>query len=169
MPMQESNDGPDSDPDHTSADEQDRAALRANQPNDYRDLSPQEIVRRLEILGPDAYVRVKDARPDTLDNWSDVVTTRVIVIAGARAHYLMRHPEIVAYEPLIIEAVRDPGEVHVDARYERTNSFFWAIDDRHDIMVSILGLERSNSLQCREERRGDRHRGSREGKEIWRK
>ncbi len=104
---------------------------------DHAIASIQEIVAGLERLISREFVRLGRIRPEALSNWSDHVTTESIVPAGARTHYTTRHPEVMGYERFIVEAILDPDEVHVDPIHERTNSFFKAIDDRYDIMVSV--------------------------------
>ncbi len=104
-------------------------------------------------------------------NWSDHVTTQTIVPAGAQAHYRTRHPEVMEHERLIVEAILDPDEVHVDAIHDRTNSLFKAIDDNYDIMVSIWISDdpgRFNAVKsARKQRKGERRKGRALGHQVW--
>lgn len=133
----------------------------------------QAIMEHLEHVAPGDFVILGRTRPDAIANWSDRVTTQVIISGGARAHYRGRHPEVMDHEWLVVEAVLDPEEVHADASYERTSSFFKAIDDRYDLVVSVWisnDPHRLNAVKsARKQRVGDRKKGRALGHEVWRK
>lgn len=138
---------------------------------DHTIASIHEIVARLERLVSMEFIRLGSIRPEALSNWSDHVTTESIIPAGARTHYRTRHPEVMGYERFIVEAILDPDEVHIDPSHERTNSFFKAIDDRYDIMVSVWVSDdpgRFNAVKsARKQRNGDRRKGRALGHQVW--
>ena len=119
-----------------------------------------------------AFVYIGNIPSESLATWPNRVTDRVIITAERRIHYLERHPEVEDLEYDLLEAIRNPEELHLYPRDRTIANIYRQIDLRHDIVASVLishehGIMNS-VMTARISRRRDRESGLRRGTLLWR-
>jgi hypothetical protein len=123
-------------------------------------------------LGPEI-VRVGSIPMEILRHWSSLTTLEVVITRERRTHYLARHPEILRDEPLLLDALMDPLEVHRNRLDERIAILYKEVDDGFYLRVPVWisdRTDRQNSvLSLRRARSRDVDSGRSAGRQVWRK
>ena len=122
--------------------------------------------------GPDI-IRVGVVPPEILAHWSNTTTLELIITRERRSHYLARHPEVLNDEPLMLDALMVPFEVHRNRLDERIAIFYRELEDgfypRVPVWVSDR-VDRQNSvLSLRRARAREIESGRSARRLVWRK
>ena len=98
------------------------------------------FLRKLHELKESDVLRIGALRDEIVRWWTDQVAgNQDIVLTGKqRAHYLARHPQMVAWEELLAETVLDPDEVHRNRRDPQVALFYKQVDGEHYLRATVV-------------------------------
>ena len=131
------------------------------------------LLSLLRDLSGEDVLEIGEVPDHVLSIWVGRHTNRVVITAERRAHYLLSHPEVIAYEQDMLLAILDPDAVH---RYEadaEVANLYREVGDGRYIVVSLLttsnpGL-RNSVMSARISRTRQRNSGIRKGLEVWKR
>lgn len=102
------------------------------------------LLRRLRSIAGKEVLVVGDVPSRAIACWESVATTRVVITAERRRHYLTRHPEVEADEPLLLRALVDPEQVHTNLLDPRMAIIYQRIDDDYFLRIPLWVSDRAD-------------------------
>jgi len=97
----------------------------------------------------------------------------MVVTRNRRTHYLDRHPEIIADEPMLLDTLLDPDEVHRNVTDSDIAILYRRIDCKHFLRAPIWISDRNDRqnslLSLRRAGLGEVEDGRRKGRQVWKK